>query len=370
MIAVASGLLMVAALVTVSLLISPIDTEADDFIPSQITVVTLVGVVLIPLRPLQTFAFGVSTGLIYLVATTVVADWHYPAKTPDPRHWVFIIILTLLATGLTMVVYSQRSDRWFAHRNEVAAAEELRSVEKRMLLSEHAASMGRLAAAISHELNSPIGALVSGVDTLLLLGSRQAASPPQEQARLVLLQSELRRSVKASASRLQELVSRMQRFTNLDKADVQQINLNTMLNDVAALLEPQWKTKANVTLDLEEVPLLTCRPQQLGAVFYTLVANAIDAVNGDGRITISSRRRDDLIEVLIADNGRGMTAEVLGGIFDPGFRSKGDRVAAANWSMFSARQIIREHGGDIHVSSGVGKGTTVSVTLPSAGVHP
>lgn len=368
--AIASGLVMTAALVMFAFLISPIDLEAEDFIPSQITVALLVGVVLIPLKPMQTFAFGASTALIYLFANGTVANVYYPAKTADPRHWLFILILTLLATGLTMVVYKQRSDRWFAHRNEVAAGDELRRAEKRVLLSEHAASMGRLAAAISHELNSPIGALVSGVDTLLLLASRQATVPPQEQARLVTLQNDLRRSVKISATRLQELVARMQRFTNLDKAEVTQVDLNGMLGDVTALLEPQWKMKAEVKLDLDKMPPLTCRPQQLGAVFYNLVSNAIDAVNGDGRITIATRTREDLIEILIADNGRGMTEDVLEGIFEPGFRSTGSRMAAANWSMFSARQIIREHGGDIQVSSGVGKGTTVSVTLPATGVEP
>jgi signal transduction histidine kinase len=230
--------------------------------------------------------------------------------------------------------------------------------------------MGRLAAAISHELNTPIGALVSGVDSLLLLASRQATSPPEEQARLVLVQAELRRSVKASATRLQELVARMQRFTNLDRAEVQQVDLNSMLSDVNALLEPHLKMKAQVTLDLDRLPPLMCRPQQLGAVFYSLVSNALEATNGDGRVTIASRLHDGVIEVMITDNGRGMPQNVLEGIFDPGFRATGNRMSAANWSMFSARQIIREHGGEIQVSSGEGTGTTVSVTLPAAGVQP
>jgi len=54
----------------------------------------------------------------------------------------------------------------------------------------------------------------------------------------------------------------------------------------------------------------------------------------------------------------------LGAIFDPGFKVAGNRVLTGNWSLFSSRQIVREHGGDIHIHSAEGQGTTVSVTLP------
>ena len=86
-------------------------------------------------------------------------------------------------------------------------AEKLRQAEARNLLSENAASVGRLAAALSHELNSPIGALVSGVDTLLLLAARQAHSSPPEQQRLIVLQNELRKSIQQSTDRLREIVA-------------------------------------------------------------------------------------------------------------------------------------------------------------------
>lgn len=367
LIAILVGLGMTMVLILFSLLISPFDAEAEDFIPGQITTAMLIGVVAIPLRPLHTFLFGFTTGLFYLVASSAVAQIQYPARTPDPRHWAFILVLTLVATGLTAAVYNQRAARYFAHRNELSAAEDLRSVQVRILLSEHAASLGRLAAAVSHELNSPIGALINAVDTLLLLAARQATAVPAEQQRLVVLQAELRMSVRESASRLRQLVGRMQRFTNLDKAEVQSVDLNELLGDATALLEPHWKGRAHVQMNLQPVPPLVCRPQKLSAVFYNLLNNAIDAVDGDGRIVISSRKLDTEVEVQIADNGRGVPADQLAAIFDPGFRSAGGRVASANWSMFSSRQIVREHGGDIRIVSGEGKGTTVRVTLPLEG---
>ena len=102
-------------------------------------------------------------------------------------------MLTCLAAALTAVVYDQRRSTYEWHCRTLETAEKLRDAEARNLLAENAASVGRLAAAISHELNSPIGALVSGVDTLLLLATRQLHSSPAEQQRLVVLQNELRK---------------------------------------------------------------------------------------------------------------------------------------------------------------------------------
>jgi signal transduction histidine kinase len=248
----------------------------------------------------------------------------------------------------------------------VEAAEGLRQAEARNLLAENAASLGRLAAALSHELNSPIGALGSAVDTLLLLAARQATTAPgPEQQRLVVLQNDLRRSIRASTDRLKEIVERMQRFTNLDKAEVQLANVNEILSDVTALLEPSWRGKAQVELDLKPVPDLVCRPQQLSAVFSGLLGNAVEATNGNGHVSVASRENGDYVIVEISDNGHGLAPDELQDIFDPGFRVRGSRVASGNWSMFTSRQIIREHGGDITLSSVPGRGTCVQVSLPA-----
>jgi signal transduction histidine kinase len=277
---------------------------------------------------------------------------------------VFVFTLTLLATALSAVLYDQRRSTWDWHARMLQAAENLRQSETRNLLAENAASVGRLAAALSHELNSPIGALVSGVDTLLLLASRQATSTGPDQQRLVVLQNELRHSIRESTDRLKQIVARMQRFTNLDKAEVQSANLNEILNDVTALLEPTYSGSTKIELDLHPLPELVCRPQQLSAVFSNLLGNAIEATKNDGHVRVCTRHVDNAVKVDIHDNGRGLDPEQVESIFDPGFRVTEGRVATGNWSMFSSRQIVREHGGDIGILSRPGEGTQIEVTLP------
>jgi signal transduction histidine kinase len=72
--------------------------------------------------------------------------------------------------------------------------------------------------------------------------------------------------------------------------------------------------------------------------------------------------------VLIEDSGHGMDSQSLAHIFDPSFRESGGRMAAGNWSMFNARQVVREHRGDIRIASEPGQGTRISVVLPEGSI--
>ncbi len=101
-------------------------------------------------------------------------------------------------------------------------------------------------------------------------------------------------------------------------------------------------------------------------MFTTLLSNAIQAVNGDGRIEIETRAEAGGVEVTVRDNGRGMSAREADTIFDPSFKVADGRVASGNWSLFNSRQIVYEHGGEIRLETVEGQGTAVHVTLPAA----
>jgi two-component system NtrC family sensor kinase len=167
--------------------------------------------------------------------------------------------------------------------------------------------------------------------------------------------------------RLHEIVGRMQRYTNLDRADVTATDLADLLRDVIHLHEPIFEGRARVELSVEPVPRIMCRPQLLSAVFSTLITNAVEACNGNGHVLISTRRHEGEAEIRIQDNGRGLAPDELRMIFDPGFKVDQGKVATGNWGLFGSRQIIHEHGGEIRISSAEGEGTTVSVFLPLTG---
>lgn len=361
-----SGWLATVALISTSVLLTPEFTADDHYIPGQITVVLLVLVATTPLRPLQMLTLGLAISFSYL-AVCVGAEQAHMLPDWDAYYFVFALMLTILTTVLTAVVYGQRVSGHRNHLDSLRITEALAAAQGRALLSENAMAVGRLAAALTHELNTPLGALKSSIDTMLVIAGRQAAAKPEEQQRLLKMQAELRRSVTESIARLQKVMSRLKRFIQLEENEMTSTDLNELVNDVMILFESQLKDKIKLEFNSQPVPEVTCNRQQMTTVFSSLLSNAINAVNGDGHILISTRPMESAVEIRIQDNGRGMGSEELENIFDPSFRVTAGRVSSGNWSLFSSRQVIFEHGGDITIDSAPGKGTTVSVTLPCAG---
>jgi two-component system sporulation sensor kinase A len=124
------------------------------------------------------------------------------------------------------------------------------------------------------------------------------------------------------------------------------------------------KAKAQLNLDLESVPPLKCRPQQLNAVFSNLLKNATDALNGGGGVRVHCGYEHGIIQIQIQDEGMGIPKERLSQLFEPGLLVKEGRISIANWGLFNSKSIIVEHGGEISVDSTEGQGTTVTVSLP------
>jgi signal transduction histidine kinase len=353
-----------AFLILSSLYLSAVEPAADSFIPSQMALAVLITLVALPLRPFETFGHCLAVAAIYWGATELASRTFLPGAVAEPEYFLFMAMMTLLATGLSAVLYSERYRAYRSYLQTLQAVGDLRHAQSRLALSESASSMARLAAAISHELNTPIGALKSAVDTLLLLTSRQATAAPEQLPRLLKLQAELRKSIQDSAGRLEQIAARVARFTNLDQADLQIAQINDLLVDVTQLLRSKVKTGTELSLDLSPLPPVTVNAQQVSAVFYDLIHNSIAALDAGGRVDVRTLARDGRIEVAIDDTGRGIDGARLSAIFDPGFEVTAGRVASGNWSMFNARQVMREHGGEVAISSEPGKGTRVLVTLP------
>jgi signal transduction histidine kinase len=365
-VALASALAGATVLIWAPLLVAQPFYESSAYIPTGVTVIVLTMVAAAPLRPMQVLALGLSIEGVYAASELAVVTGAFAQAEIGASHHVFILVLTLMSTGVCAVLYDRRRSDSESHQQALRVTEALSSAQLRAQLAENAASIGKLAAALTHEINSPLGALRSSIDTLLALAARQAATAPENQAPLVEMQAELSRSVQCSAERIQNVVARLQRFISLEEAEVKTANLNELLRDVALILAGRiGERNVRLEFDLRPLPTVTCRPQLLTAVFSSLLSNAIDAVNGEGRIVVSSRLCDSTVQVRIQDNGRGMSAEEVEHIFDPGFRVFERRVSSGNWSLFNIRQVIFEHGGDIQIESAEGQGASVLVTIPA-----
>ena len=123
---------------------------------------------------------------------------------------------------------------------------------------------GRFAAALSHEMNTPLGALGSSIDTLSSLVEKARSQPSGGLDEAAI---EITGTARQSLGRLRETLERMRHISNLDRAEVQMVNLNELWVNLVALLGGELGDRAEVKLDLKPLPPMKCRPQQLSAVF-------------------------------------------------------------------------------------------------------
>jgi signal transduction histidine kinase len=367
LLAVVSAWTAPAALLAVSLWKPAAYLSTDDYIITGISLIVVTAAATVPLRPWQALTLGLSVEGVYILSCWLAVRWEIPSSYSDSNaHHVFLVMVALLATGIAATNYGHHRGEYRASQDAVKVAEALTGAQLRAQLAENAISIGKMAAMLSHEINSPVGVLRSSVATLVSLMDREAEAPPEKKAQLAQTRIELQRSIEESVTRIDEVTRRLRRFVNLDEAELKSADLNELLSDVTLLHEKELQDRhVKLEFDLEKpLPPMSCRPQLLTAVFSNLLSNAIDAVNGDGRIGIATRKHDDTVEVTVSDNGRGMKPDQADTIFDPAFKVDGQRVSSGNWSLFNARQIVYEHGGEIRIETAEGKGTSVTVMLP------
>ena len=107
-----------------------------------------------------------------------------------------------------------------------------------------------------------------------------------------------------------------------------------------------------------------CNARKLNQVFYNIIKNACQAIEGKGRITITTSLENGMVRIAIRDTGRGIEPEELETIFDPNFTTKSSTVRA-RLGLAISYQIIQEHHGQIFVESQLGKGSVFTVIIPA-----
>ncbi len=168
-----------------------------------------------------------------------------------------------------------------------------------------------------------------------------------------------------AAARVQETVGRIQRLTNLDRAEILAVDVNQLVQDVASTLEAETTNTVRLSTKLGLLPKLTLRPQHISASLSQILRHAADAAGADGLVSIQTNLRSSRVEIEIEHSGNGLPASEIGKLFDPTFEVKDRRIAAGNWDLFTARQMIIENGGDIRGTSTETGGIVFVMTLPA-----
>ena len=355
-----SGLGAVAILVFFPLLSSPdaIFGQAAVETGLGLLFVQLVGLAVVPLRPMQMFAFGTSMWVLYLACAAWVSDWATAALAFEENHALHILpVATALCTGLSAVNYQRLAATYRSQQQTLEA-------QSRLFRAESAASMGWLTAALSHELNTPVGALQSAMTTLASVAKKRASAPQEEHQGLTEAETDLHRVALDATGRIQETVQRIQRLSNLDRPELLPVDLNGLLEDVSSTVRAEEQDPIALSTEFQTVPKILLHPQQIGSALSHVLRHAMRHARPDGRVVVTTRATDSAVEIAIETSTNQKSLGPAENVFVPSFEVRGPRVAAGNWELFASRQLIREHDGDIRAEEPAGGGLRFVVVLP------
>ena len=261
--------------------------------------------------------------------------------------------------------------------------QELKAAQAQLIHSEKMASLGQLVAGVAHELNNPVGFIYANfpqieeyvndllalIDALLDLqmdeSSRKLAEQRIRDIDLDFLREdilEIIRSGKSGASRIKEIVFSLRSFSRLDEAELKSVLLEDGLNDTLAILVHETRGRIKVIKDYQLNEPVICLAGQINQVFMNIIYNGIQAIRGEGTLTIATYKEHEWAIVTIQDSGEGIPQEVISKIFDPFFTTK--KIGEGTGLGLSISYgIIEKHGGLIKVESEVGKGARFTIRL-------
>ena len=297
------------------------------------------------------------------------------------------------------------------YKENKRAYEALKEKQQQLVQSEKMASIGQLAAGVAHEINNPVGFVMSNIgrmreysnDLFKLLQAyadfarevgekgreeitRRAAAvrAMAEEIQADFMMEDLPVLLDESldgVKRVKEIVANLKAFSHSDKGSKVRFNLNEGLESTLKIAWNALKYDAEVIKDYGGIPPVSCRPQQINQVFMNLLVNAVHAIkekaqaaaessdkgvmNKKGKIRIRTYAEKGEVVAEIADTGAGIRKEHLEKIFDPFFTTK-PVGKGTGLGLSISYGIIKKHGGRIEVESEPGVGTTFKVILPEA----
>ncbi|MBI5212317.1 MAG: response regulator [Nitrospirae bacterium] len=272
------------------------------------------------------------------------------------------------------------------------ALNDLKTAQSRIIQQEKMASIGQLAAGIAHEINNPIGFIMSNLNTLQkysmrmsefmndLLSSVEGMSGCETDSKAMLNRiAEQRRSLKLDyiiddignlikesldgADRMKHIVQDLKSFSRADATEHKLADINKGIDSTINIVWNELKYKTTLKKKYGDIPMTKCNLGQLNQVFMNLLVNAAQAIEKQGEITLKTWHDNGFIYVSISDTGSGIPEDRINRIFEPFFTTK-EVGKGTGLGLSIAYDIVKKHKGEIIVESAVGKGTTFIIKIP------
>jgi len=303
------------------------------------------------------------------------------AELGSLRQQNFLLSGLSIVSGLLILgVFLWRAYFSVIKREHITEAK-LDETTKRLMQSEKLASLGEMAAGVAHEINNPVGYVSSNLTTLqkyLTVYEEVLDAPSTDEAAMAALKKKvnftcIRNDVRNLVSETQEGIKRVKTIIK-DLKDYARTNtsasylpsdIHVGLKSTLNIANNQIKNRAEIKLDLGNLPLIECVASQINQVFLNLIVNAAQAIpdGEDGLITIRTYSDGSFANIEVEDNGQGMSDEILQRVFDPFFTTK-DPGKGTGLGLSVSQKIIQDHAGSLTVVSSVGVGSIFKISLP------
>jgi two-component system sensor histidine kinase HydH len=229
---------------------------------------------------------------------------------------------------------------------------EVRALRKEIARSQRLASVGRLAAGVSHEIRNPLSS-IKGFATYFK--ERYYDVPENQQISNLMIQE---------VDRLNRVVGQLHEFARPITVLKKSIQIKAFLKDSLKLIERQ-ASEANISIKTDfdsDVDEILIDPDRINQVLLNLYLNAIDSMNNGGSLTVMLAKspKKNGIEIKVSDTGKGITEGDLSHVFDPYFTTK---ASGTGLGLAIVHNIMEAHGGEIAIESRLGQGTGVTIFI-------
>ncbi|MDD2850983.1 MAG: MASE3 domain-containing protein [Desulfuromonadaceae bacterium] len=268
------------------------------------------------------------------------------------------------------------------------AYDDMKRVQAQLLQQDKMASVGQLAAGVAHEINNPMGFIISNLGSLgkyvekltayldaderVLFGCdpaiRQMAAQERQKYKIDHICRDMPDLIHESsdgAQRVRQIVQDLKSFSRVDGGEFASADINEGLESTLSIAWNELKYKTTVTKEYGQLPHVWCNMGQINQVFLNILVNAAHAIVDHGEIRITTWEEEGSVLIAISDTGDGIPPENLKRIFEPFFTTKEVGKGTGLGLAIAYDIVVNKHAGRINVTSEVGVGTTFTIMLPA-----